>query len=72
VYPCPCGFFQDAVKESTCTNSVITRCQKRISGPTLDRIDIHIEVPRVDYEKISQGAGAGEENNAPTHLVEAL
>ena len=52
-YPCPCGYFQDAVKECTCSNSAITRYQKRISGPMLDRIDIHIEVPRVDYEKLS-------------------
>jgi len=53
VYPCPCGYFQDAIKECTCSNSVITRYQKRISGPMLDRIDIHIEVPRMDYEKLS-------------------
>jgi magnesium chelatase family protein len=53
VYPCPCGYFSDDLKECTCSNSVITRYQKRISGPMLDRIDIHIEVPRVDYEKLS-------------------
>ena len=53
VYPCPCGYFSDPIKECTCSNSVITRYQKRISGPMLDRIDIHIEVPRVDYEKLS-------------------
>jgi magnesium chelatase family protein len=51
--PCPCGYYQDAVKECTCSNQMITRYQKRISGPMLDRIDIHIEVPRVDYEKLS-------------------
>jgi magnesium chelatase family protein len=51
--PCPCGYYGDPVKECTCSNSVITRYQKRISGPMLDRIDIHIEVPRVDYEKLS-------------------
>jgi magnesium chelatase family protein len=51
--PCPCGYYGDAVKECTCSNQVITRYQKRISGPMLDRIDIHIEVPRVDYEKLS-------------------
>jgi magnesium chelatase family protein len=51
--PCPCGFYGDPTKECTCSNSVITRYQKRISGPMLDRIDIHIEVPRVDYEKLS-------------------
>jgi magnesium chelatase family protein len=53
VYPCPCGYFSDPIKPCTCSNQVITRYQKRISGPMLDRIDIHIEVPRVDYEKLS-------------------
>ena len=36
-----------------CTQSTVTRYQKRISGPLLDRIDIHIEVPRVDFEKLA-------------------
>jgi len=53
VYPCPCGYAGDPIKECTCSNQVITRYQKRISGPMLDRIDIHIEVPRVDYDKLS-------------------
>ncbi|MBT3392022.1 MAG: YifB family Mg chelatase-like AAA ATPase, partial [Chloroflexi bacterium] len=43
--PCPCGYAGDSIKECTCSNQVITRYQKRISGPMLDRIDIHIEVP---------------------------
>jgi magnesium chelatase family protein len=51
--PCPCGYYGDTVKACTCSSSTITRYQKRISGPLLDRIDIHIEVPRVDYEKLS-------------------
>ena len=51
--PCPCGYYGDPVKECTCSNTAITRYQKRISGPLLDRIDIHIEVPRVDYDKLS-------------------
>jgi len=51
--PCPCGFFGDAQKPCTCSHSTVTKYQKRISGPMLDRIDIHIEVPRVDYEKLS-------------------
>jgi magnesium chelatase family protein len=51
--PCPCGFFGDPVKECSCSNSAITRYQKRISGPMLDRIDIHVEVPRVEYDKLS-------------------
>jgi magnesium chelatase family protein len=51
--PCPCGYYSDPVKPCTCSSSTITRYQKRISGPLLDRIDIHIEVPRVEYEKLS-------------------
>ncbi len=51
--PCPCGYYGDPVKACTCQPGTITRYQKRISGPLLDRIDIHIEVPRVDYEKLT-------------------
>ena len=51
--PCPCGYYGDAVKPCTCSAGTITKYQKRISGPLLDRIDIHIEVPRVAYEKLS-------------------
>ena len=51
--PCPCGYYGDMVKPCTCSQSVITNYQKRISGPLLDRIDIHVQVPRVDYEKLS-------------------
>jgi magnesium chelatase family protein len=50
---CPCGYFGDPVKECTCSPSMITRYRKRISGPLLHRIDIHVEVPRVDYEKLT-------------------
>jgi magnesium chelatase family protein len=51
--PCPCGYYGDPTKECTCAPSMVTRYQKRISGPLLDRIDIHIEVPRVPYEKLT-------------------
>ncbi|MDQ2905193.1 MAG: YifB family Mg chelatase-like AAA ATPase [Chloroflexota bacterium] len=51
--PCPCGYHNDPVKECTCSATAILRYQKRISGPLLDRIDIHVEVPRVDYEKLA-------------------
>jgi magnesium chelatase family protein len=53
VNPCPCGYYGDPIKECTCSSSTVTRYQKRISGPLLDRFDIHIEVPRVEYEKLS-------------------
>src|SRR6202043_3252157 len=51
--PCPCGYYGDPVKECSCSAMAIARYQKRISGPLLDRIDIHVEVPRVDYEKLA-------------------
>ncbi|OQY37530.1 MAG: magnesium chelatase [Chloroflexota bacterium] len=51
--PCPCGYYGDPVRECSCSSSSITRYQKQISGPLLDRIDIHVDVPRVDYEKLS-------------------
>ena len=53
--PCPCGYYGDAMKPCSCAHALVTKYQKRISGPLLDRIDIHIEVPRVDYEKLSGG-----------------
>ena len=51
--PCPCGYFGDLARACTCSSSTVTRYQKRISGPLLDRIDIHLDVPRVDYEQLT-------------------
>jgi magnesium chelatase family protein len=51
--PCPCGYYGDQYKECKCSFGEISKYQKRISGPLLDRIDIYIEVPRVDYDKLS-------------------
>ncbi len=51
--PCVCGFFNDPTRACTCSPAMVTRYQKRLSGPLLDRIDIHIEVPRVEYEKLA-------------------
>jgi len=51
--PCPCGYYGDTARDCTCSMSAITRYQKRISGPLLDRIDIHTEVPRVEYDKLA-------------------
>ncbi len=50
--PCPCGYYGDPVHECTCSLSAVRRYQQRLSGPFLDRIDIHMRVPRVDYEKL--------------------
>jgi len=51
--PCPCGYFGDPVQECTCSPGMIHSYRKRISGPLLDRIDIHAEVPRVEYDKLA-------------------
>ncbi|MCX6810546.1 MAG: YifB family Mg chelatase-like AAA ATPase [Candidatus Berkelbacteria bacterium] len=51
--PCPCGYIGSNYKECICTPTQISKYQKRISGPLLDRIDLYIEVPRVNIEKLS-------------------
>ncbi|HEY4689426.1 MAG TPA: YifB family Mg chelatase-like AAA ATPase [Anaerolineae bacterium] len=51
--PCPCGYWGDPTHNCTCTSAMVTRYQKRISGPLLDRFDIHVEVPRVEYDKLA-------------------
>ena len=51
--PCPCGYFTDPNKECTCAPPSIQRYMAKISGPLLDRIDIHIEVPSVKYKELS-------------------
>lgn len=51
--PCPCGWHGDAERQCTCSPAMVGRYQKRVSGPLLDRFDIHVEVPRVRYEKLS-------------------
>jgi magnesium chelatase family protein len=48
----------DPIKKYNCSSNTITRYQKRISGPLLDRIDIHVEVPHVDYEKLADKRNA--------------
>jgi magnesium chelatase family protein len=50
--PCPCGYHGDMTRECTCTPTTIKRYEARLSGPLLDRIDIHVTVPRVDYDKL--------------------
>jgi magnesium chelatase family protein len=51
--PCPCGWAGDGERQCVCSPAMLARYQKRISGPLLDRFDIHVEVPRVQYEKLS-------------------
>ena len=59
--PCPCGFYGDPNRACGCTPNQIKRYRAKLSGPLLDRIDMHIDVPRVDYDKLMgerQGEGS--------------
>ena len=68
--PCPCGFFEDPVRDCTCTSTAILKYQKKISGPLLDRIDIHTHVPRIEFDKLASTAPA-EPSSAIRARVEA-
>ncbi len=54
--PCPCGFYGDVKRECRCSPPVIQKYRQRISGPLLDRIDLHVEVPLVDYKALASAA----------------
>jgi magnesium chelatase family protein len=62
--PCPCGYFGDNLKECRCPPLAITRYQARLSGPFLNRLDIFIDVPRVDFDKLS-----GEHHGEPSTAI---
>jgi len=51
--PCPCGYYGDPFRQCTCSPGLVARYQKRVSGPFIDRVDIFIEVPHIDYEKLA-------------------
>ncbi len=51
--PCPCGYYGDPFRKCTCPPSLVSRYQRRISGPFIDRVDIFVEVPHIDYEKLT-------------------
>ena len=61
--PCPCGYFGDLKRECRCSPVQVQRYRQRISGPLLDRIDLHIEVPAVEYRDVA--SERAEETSAP-------
>ena len=68
--PCPCGYYGDARRVCSCNDSTVSRYQRRVSGPLLDRFDLFMDVPRVEYEELS-GAPSGESSAAIRERVEA-
>ncbi|MBM3957230.1 MAG: ATP-binding protein, partial [Gemmatimonadetes bacterium] len=68
--PCSCGYHGDPQKPCTCALSAVSRYQKRISGPMLDRIDIFVDVPRVEYEKLVQPPADGTSEQVRERVAE--
>jgi len=68
--PCPCGYYGDPFRQCTCPPSLVSRYQKRISGPFIDRVDIFVEVPHIDYEKLADDR-LGEKSEKAQARVEA-
>ena len=68
--PCPCGFYGDPKKECRCSPSVVSKYQRRISGPLMDRMDIFVEVPAVEYEELMDESH-GEDSASVQKRVEA-
>lgn len=62
--PCPCGYLGDASGRCHCTTEQVAKYRSKISGPLLDRIDMHLEVPRVAHEVLRKGSPEGEETSA--------
>lgn len=71
--PCPCGYFGDDTKVCTCSAGQVLKYQKKLSGPLLDRIDIHIDVPAVKVEKLVEDNEESESSSEiRKRVVEAL
>jgi magnesium chelatase family protein len=62
--PCPCGYLGDVSGRCHCTSEQVMRYRARVSGPLLDRIDMHLDVPRISHEVLRKGSPGGEESSA--------
>jgi len=69
--PCPCGFFNDPSRDCTCTPPMIQRYVSKISGPLLDRIDIHIDMPAVKYSELRQSSGGENSSDIRERVMKA-
>jgi magnesium chelatase family protein len=69
--PCPCGFYGDVKRQCRCSVKQIEKYRQRISGPLLDRIDIHVEVPLVDFKDLTSDSLTGESSETIRQRVSA-
>lgn len=69
--PCPCGYYGDAKRECRCSTRQIENYRQKISGPLLDRIDLHVEVPLVDFRELTSNTHAGEKSETIRERVKA-
>jgi magnesium chelatase family protein len=69
--PCPCGYFGDPTRECHCTPPMIQRYVSKISGPLLDRIDIHIEVPAVKYKELRAPSSSEDSASVRARVIAA-
>jgi magnesium chelatase family protein len=69
--PCPCGYFNDRSRECHCTPMMIQRYVSKISGPLLDRIDIHIDVPSVNYRELHCGSTPESSSEIRARVIKA-
>lgn len=69
--PCPCGYYQDPDKPCVCSSTQVLKYHKKISGPLLDRIDLHIEVPRLSYDKLTNSVEGESSANIRSRVEKA-
>lgn len=69
--PCPCGYLHDPVRQCTCSLAEVRRYRHKVSGPLLDRIDLHISVPRISADELSDEGIHGEATDSIQKRVEA-
>jgi magnesium chelatase family protein len=69
--PCPCGYYGDSKRECRCSSRQIESYRQRISGPLLDRIDLHVEVPLVDFRELSTASGGEKSESIRQRVMQA-
>lgn len=67
--PCPCGYYGDPKRECRCSPGQVERYRQKISGPLLDRIDLHVEAPAVEYKELAETRPAESSSSIRTRIV---